>query len=380
MLITGSSYATTGYATLAASLSTSATTTSSTAATPTATEAAATTITLSDAAKAALALKDFATVSSDARTKLDAILKAAGRTTPLQDGKLAIDLSTLDQRELYAVSSNGNGTASFSKDEQSAAALEMQRRFDSALSGPAAVAKVTGNYTGLYSAAASYLDGLSAEEKAEPEVQAARAAVTAAQKKLVADPKTLPDVGSDDPVALYLSLSDAQQQNSTRAITDVAADMRKALDAAYAAIKARGQIPTFDKTRKGAELVDLSNFSSRQVAAIALNTDSKFSDDETRAAKSAINQRSSTALLAGFKAAGSTDPTAFSQNIISMYGSMSAEERQASGISDTLYQAAVASYQSASKLMNMFSQATGGTTGFESLLGSGSGASSSLFG
>lgn len=366
MLITGSSYASAGYATLAATTANGAPTTSAGATGGSA--PAATTITLSDAAKAALQAKDFTTVIADARTRVDAILKAAGRVDPLQSGKLAVDLSRLDPRELYAVSSNGTGAGNFTGNEQDAAALEMQRRFEQAMSGPAAVAKVTGRYTDLYQAAAAYLDALSPEEKAEPDLQAARAAVTTAQKQLAKDPATLPDI-DDDPVALYLSLTDAK--NTTRAIADVATDMRSALDAAYAAIKAKGRVPTLDKTRKGADLVDLSSFSSRQIAAMVLNTTGKFSGEEVRAAKSAIDQRSNSALLAGFKAAGKTsDPTAFSQNIISMYGSMSAEERQASGISDSLYQAAVASYQSSSKLLNMFNQATGGSGSSSSGFGS----------
>ncbi|MEO5807275.1 hypothetical protein [Devosia sp.] len=371
MQITASTYASTGYATLAAATSTSAQTSSGATLLTGTTEQAATTITLSDAAKAALQVKDFLTVIAEARAKFDSLLKTAGVTSPLKGGKLAVDLASLDPRELFAISSSTNDT--FTKDEQEGASLEMQRRFEAALSGPAAVAKVSGNYTGLYQAAADYLNSLSAEEKAEPEMVAARAAIADAQKQLAADPKLKPDAGEDDPVALYLSLVDARQTSPTRNISDVAGDVRAALDKAYADIKARGLVPIIDKARKSGELVDLSKFDSRQVSAIALNTDGKFSTDEVRIAKSVIQSRSSAALLAGFKSASKgSDPTGFSQNIISMYGSMSAEERQASGISDTLYAAAVANYQSTSKLMSMFNQATGSSSsggGLSSLLG-----------
>src|SRR5690606_21893870 len=100
-------------------------------------DAAATAITLSEAAMAALAERDFTTVLADARTKLAGLLADADRLTPLQDGQLALDLSSLDQRELYAMASD----AGFSADEQEAAGLEMQRRLEAALAGPAAVAR-----------------------------------------------------------------------------------------------------------------------------------------------------------------------------------------------------------------------------------------------
>lgn len=49
----------------------------------------ATEVTLSDEAKAALADRDFATVLNDARNKLDKLLVDAGRTSPMQGGKLS---------------------------------------------------------------------------------------------------------------------------------------------------------------------------------------------------------------------------------------------------------------------------------------------------
>ena len=63
---------------------------------------AATSVTLSDEAMAALAERDFATVLADAQSKLATLLTEAERTSPLEGGKLALDLSSLDPRELYA--------------------------------------------------------------------------------------------------------------------------------------------------------------------------------------------------------------------------------------------------------------------------------------
>ena len=96
----------------------------------------------------------------------------------------------------------------------------------------------------------------------------------------------------------------------------------------------------------------------------------QFTTQEVSAANSALRAKSGAALLAGFQsAAKSSDPTAFSQNIMSIFASMSAEERQAAGWSDQFYQAAVQSYQSTTKLMDMFAQAGGSNTGFLSWLG-----------
>tara|TARA_R110002124_G_scaffold36451_16_gene117499 strand:+ start:2021 stop:3133 length:1113 start_codon:yes stop_codon:yes gene_type:complete len=329
-------------------------------------QSAATAITLSSAAQAALATKDFATVLSDTRAKLAALLTEADLKSPLKDDKLAVDLSSLDQRELYAMASDD----SFSSDEQKAAGLEMQRRFENAMSGPAGVAQVTGNFTALYKAAAEYLDGLGAEEKAGADWKAGRAAVTEGLKQLQSAPKTMPDTGDQDPVQLYLALVNAGEAMQQHDIGDVASAARKSLDALYADAIANGKAPTFNKQTTVGTYIDMSGFPSRTLSAIALNTNNKFSAEEASEARAALRTKSGAALVAGFQnAAKSSDPTAFSQNIISIFTSMSSEERQAAGWSDQFYQAAVQSYQSTSKLTQMFAEAGGDSTGFMSWMG-----------
>ena len=309
-------YSNTSYASLAATLAaqTAATSSTSTATTTTA-EPAATSVTLSEAALAALATKDFATVLAEAQAKLAALLKEADRDSPLEGDKLALDLSSLDPRELYAMASED----SFSEDERDAAGIEMQRRFEQALSGPAALAKVTGNYTALYKAAAEYLDGLGTEEKAGADWIAGRQAVTEGLAQLKTDPKTLPDAGEADPVALYLAVIEAGEAIKPPAIADVATTARKTLDALYADAIKNGKAPTFNKQTFVGTYIDISAFDSRSLSAITLNTDGKFTAEETRAAQGALRSKSGAALLAGFQsAAKSSDPTAFSQNIISI--------------------------------------------------------------
>lgn len=368
MVAINTGYSTNTYYQAAASNQAAATAASAKTATTatTTTEQAATSVTLSDAALAALATKDFATVVADARAKLAKLLTEADRTSPLQDDKLALDLSSLDARELFAMASDD----SFTEDERTAAGLEMQRRFEAALAGPAALAKVTGNLTGLYKAAAEYLDSLGPEEKAGADWIAGRAAVTDALKQLQSDPKTMPDAGEEDPVALYLALVEAGETIKPTDIADVAATARKTLDSLYAdAIKA-GKAPTFNKTTAVGTYIDLSKFDSRSLSAIALNTGDKFTTEEVRHAEAALRTKSGAALLAGFQnAAKSSDPTAFSQNIMAIYASMSAEERQAAGWSDQFYQAAAASYESTNQLLQMFADAGGDSTGFLSWMG-----------
>ncbi|QDZ10932.1 hypothetical protein [Devosia ginsengisoli] len=366
MVVVSSAYSTNSYYKAAASAQAAGAASTSSVANTTTTEQAATSVTLSDEARAALADRDFATVITDARAKLTTLLTEADRTSPLEGGKLALDLTSLDARELFAMASDD----SFTSDERDAAGLEMQRRFEAALSGPAAIAEVTGNFTALYKAAAEYLDSLSPEEKAGTDWIAGRAAVTEAQKQLQIAPKTMPDAGEDDPVALYLALVEAGKSAEPQDIADVATGARKTLDALYAdAIKA-GKVPTFNKNTTIGTYIDMSKFGSRTLSAIVLDKTGQFTDQEVSAANAAMRSKSGAALLAGFQnAAKSSDPTAFSQNIMSLFASMSPEERQAAGWSEQFYQAAVQSYQSTTKLMDMFAQAGGSNTGFLSWLG-----------
>ena len=367
MVAISTAYSTsTYYKTAAATVATTSASATTATATSSATGEPATTVTLSDEAKAALTAKDFATVVADTHAKLLALLKEAGRTSPLQDDELALDLSSLDPRQLFAMASNDG----FTEDEQAAAGIEMQRRLESALSGPAALAKVTGNFTGLYKAAAEFLDALGLEEKAGADWIAGRAAVTDAQKQLATDPKTLPDAGDDDPVALYLALVEAGEQIKPQPIADVATTARKTLDALYAEAINNGKVPTFNKATTIGTYIDMAKFDSRTLSSIVLDTTGKFSTDEVSAGQTAMRGKSGAALLAGFQsAAKSSDPTAFSQNIMSLFGAMSTEERQVAGWSEGFYQAAVDSYNTTSKLTQMFAEAGGDSTGFMSWIG-----------
>ncbi|MBO9587354.1 hypothetical protein [Devosia sp.] len=362
-----------GYSSTTSSQTSATTASSATSAktSTTSTSTAATSITLSDAAKAALAEKSFAGVIADARSKLTKLLEDAGRKSPLQNGELALDLSSLDSREIYAIASD----KSFSADESEAAMLEMQRRFEAALAGPHSIAQVTGNYTGLYNAAAAFLDALGPEEKASTDWKASRDAVTEGLKQLQTDPKKLPSAGEDDPVATYIKLVETRG-TLDQSMATLATNARAALDKRYEEIHATGRIPSFKPTSPS--YVDLSGLSSRSLSAIVLDKEGQFTSQEVAAAKSQLRTKSSSVLMAGLKSASqSSDPTAFSQNVISAFSSLSAEERQAAGWSDQLYEAAVANYSTSNKLLEMFNQLSAGSSSsnsgssfsFASLLG-----------
>lgn len=363
-----------GYTTKAATSTASAGTGSSNSSTAAKTDSAATSVTLSDAARAALADRDLATVLEDARTKLAKLMQDVGRTSPLQGDALAIDLSSLDSRELYALASD----KASKPDDSEAATLEMQRRLEAALAGPLAIANVTGDFTGLYKTAASYFDSLGPEEKASADWKAGRDALTKGLEQLQANPKRFPDAGEDDPVALYIALVDAKETVGGQSMVTLAANARATLDKRYADAQAAGKPPTFNPYSTRGAVIDLSDLSSRTLSAIVLNEGDQFSADEIKAAQSTMRTKSSATLMAGLKAAGqSGDPTAFSQNVIAAFSSLSVEERQAAGWSDQLYEAAMANYTTSSKLAQMFDQLSAasssnksGSFSLASLLGS----------
>lgn len=123
-------------------------------------------------------------------------------------------------------------------------------------------------------------------------------------------------------------------------------------------------MPTFNRNTTLGQYIDVSGFSSRALSSIVLDGENQFTPEETRAARTVLQARSGATLIAGFQDANkSGDPTAFSRNIITAFSSLSAEERQAVGWSDQLYKAAMESYVTTSKLMDMFSQTTGNASG-----------------
>lgn len=320
----------------------------------------ATTITLSESARAAMASQTDESVMDGAREALDELMAGKDVSSPYAaTGKLAIDLSGLDRRSLFAIASNGGGR--FSADEQRAASGELSARFDAAMSGPAAVARVTGDMDGLYSAARRYLDSASDEERASAAWRTASAALDEARAELADNPSRAPQVAGD-PVADYLARVETGDTAGPRDFADVADDARAALDKQIADAEASGKDLIFAGHGRNGVPVDFSQFASRTLSSIALNEGDQFSAEEQRAASSEMKTRAGQALLSCMKqASGSGDPTMLAQNIISAYASISAEERSAAGWGEDLYETALVNYRSAAQIASMFGD--GGATG-----------------
>lgn len=323
--------------------------------------AAATNVTISDAARALLASQytdqDFSTVTADARAELDSLYQDAGVTSPLSNGKPTVDLSDIDRRALYAITSNSQGI--FTDDEQTAASQELQKRFDAVMGPAKSAAELVGDYSTLYKTALNYYDGMSPEEKSDPSWATQRAALMQGYQQALQDPKSLPQNIPNDPIADFITRSSAPADDTDTAQTfgDVASQARAALDAQYASAKANNMVLNFDPSRHTGQAADFSDFDNQSLSAIALNQGSQFSTDESYAAKQELSARTRQSILQAFQQ-GSTsgDPLASSLGLIQQYQGMTPEQRQAAGINSNFLDLAVSNYKSTSQLMNMFSQ------------------------
>src|SRR5882757_223498 len=320
---------------------------------------AATNLTLSDAARAQLArapLPDFATVTSDARTTLDRLYTVAGVKAPIVDGKTTIDLSELDRRALFAISTNNGGK--FTPDEQAVAATELKQRFDTSLGPSLATTRLTGDYSVSYKAALDYLDGASDEEKATATWAKQRAAVLKGYQATQQDPNTAPTGLDGDPIAAALAgTAPPVKSNTPRDFGSVASDVRGFLDRQKNEAASNGKELVFDARRKTGQLADLSSLDNRSLSAISLNQDKKFSAEEIFAAKQELNTRTRLSVLDALKQSQSAgDPRQFSLGILKQYSSMSSEERLAANWTPDFHDAAIKNYKSASTLLSILKQ------------------------
>lgn len=315
----------------------------------------ATNVSLSDAARKQLATTsqpDFSTVTSDARTTLDRLYTVAGVKGPLVDGKTTIDLSTLDRRSLFAISTNNGGK--FTPDEQAVASSELKQRFDAALAPAAATTRLTGDYSVSYKAALDYLDGASPEEKATATWTAQRAAVLKGYQATQKDPIVAPSGIAGDPVAPALAGTASPTQSQNRSFSDVASDVRAFLDRQKSEAASQGKELVYDSRRKTGQLADLSSLDNRSLSAITLNQDSLFSNEEIYAAKQELNTRTRASVLDALKQSQqSGDPRQLSLGILQTYSAMSPEERLATNWTPDFQDAAIKNYKSTSTLLSM---------------------------
>lgn len=308
-------------------------------------------VTLSPAAQAALKAqtdsRTIETVVAEAKSQIAARLKAAGASSALKDGAATINLSDLDRRSLHAVASNAGGQ--FPLEPQVVAALTLKSRHDAALAAPAAQARLTGDYAGLYQAALDHLDAAGPEEKASAAWSQEHAALIEGRKQALARPGLAPSGVSHDSVAAYMTEAGSVVANAkTREFGKVATDVRAALDKQYALAFQ----PEAAKDPDSGE-IDFRRFDDRSLSAIALNKDALFSSHEITEATAEIRARDSAAIKAGYQSTAE-DEGGFGKAMITRYVGMSSEERQAAGWTPETYAKLVEYQASRDKLAGMF--------------------------
>lgn len=317
---------------------------------------AATNLTLSEAARAQLAAsgdaKSIATVITETRSALDGLYTAAKVKGPYDaSGKLTVDLASLDRRALFAISTNNGG--GFTVDEQKAAGAELAQRFNAAMAPAAGTAKLTGNFAGLYKAAADYLDAAGPEEKATARWTAQRDAVAKGVQATQQTPDKAPAGIPDDPVAGFLTQPDTAPP--VKSIGDVAKSVRAMLDAQAKAAKDSGKGELiYDAGRKTGQMADFSAIDNRALSAMSLNQSGLFSPEESFAAKQVLGARNRVAILEALQASQkSGDPAQLSLGILNVYSGMSDEERLASNWTPAFRDNAVAAYKSTNNILSM---------------------------
>jgi hypothetical protein len=313
-------------------------------------------VTLSAAAQAALKAQTDSrtvdTVISDARTQIAARLKAAGTSSALNNGDATVDLSDMDRRSLYAMSSNQGGK--FPMDQQVVAALALKDQHDTALAGPAAQARLTGDYATLYQTGP--------EEKATTAWTSERAALVEGRKQAIARPGLAPAGITGDSVAAYMKeTGSAVAGAKTRDFGKVATDVRTALDKQYSLAVAPGAAT--DSTSGD---IDFQRFDDRSLSAVALNKDDQFSPHEVLKAKAEIRARDSDAIKASYQSS-SDDGGDFGKAMITRYAGMTTEERDAAGWTPAVYGKMVDLQTASDKLASMFN-ADGSVAGPPSML------------
>lgn len=321
-------------------------------------------VTLSPAAQAALKAqtdsRTIETVVAEAKAQIAARLKAAGTTNALKDGNPAIDLTALDRRALFAVASNKGG--GFPMEQQVVAALAMKSQHDQALAGPAAQARLTGDYADLYQTALDQLDLAGPEEKASAAWSQERDALVEGRKQAIARPGLAPAGIAGDSVAAYMSeTGSAVAGAKTRDFGKVAGDVRTALDKQYSLAVS----PTASKDGVSGE-IDFRRFDDRSLSAIALNKDEQFSPHEIAQAKAEIRNRDSAAIKASYQSTAD-DEGGFGKAMITRYAGMTTEERDAAGWTPEVYGKMVELQSARDKLAEMFN-ADGSVAGPASLL------------
>jgi hypothetical protein len=351
----GNAYGAGGTASKAGAASADTTTTSS--------PSSSTSVTLSDEAKAYLAQTaaeteqpSVATLTTQARAWFDQQYVKLGTSSAMLDGQVAVDFYGQTRATLSVISDNANGQ--FSNDEVTAATRTLQSRFNDAMSPYVVIARHTGDYASLYSAASDYLDQAGTDEKAtrawNDQKQAVLDGLAAARASFGKAPVT---GDAADPVRALLDKAPAQSSTTTDSGPDtLASNARAMLDAQAGRARDNGKDLVFTGGRQTGQQVDFTDFDNRTLAIMALNADGSFSAQEAGAARTELNQRTRGSVLNAFGGGGIQ---ANSLALLQQYQNMSPEERSVLGFTDDYANRIIANYRTASSIQNSLGSGAG---------------------
>jgi hypothetical protein len=141
------------------------------------------------------------------------------------------------------------------------------------------------------------------------------------------------------------------------------------LDAQANAARDNGTELTFDRTRKGGQQVDYTDFDNRSLATIVQNQGGDFSAEETRSAKAELDQRNRTSILAALNGSQSgSDPRSSSLALLKQYSTMSNEEKAVMGYDDAFVNRIAQNYRTLTSLQGSLGSATSAGGGILSYL------------
>lgn len=154
----------------------------------------------------------------------------------------------------------------------------------------------------------------------------ASAAVTAAVAKLAqsdaATATTQSASGTQVTISAAALAAATAKEDNDKDYSVLFKEVRAALDAQYAKGTAKGS-------------ADMSEFSGRALAIVALNKEGQFSASESRAAKQALREDTRQSFVSAMGSGDAYSMIAnYSQQLASQYDAMSAEEREARGWSE----------------------------------------------
>jgi hypothetical protein len=328
-----------------------------------------TSVTLSDDAKAFLARKasategdqpSVATLTTNARAWFDQQYASLGTSSAILDGQVAVDLSRQTRATLSVVADNAQ--SQFTPDEVTAAAKTLQSRFDVAAAPHVVIARHTGDYASLYTAASDYLDKAGDAEKATQTWKDQKQAVLEGLAVAQASFGKAPATGNDnDPVRALLDKTSAQAPAAKGSSPDaLAANARAKLDAQAGSARDNGKELVFTAGRQTGQQVDFTDFDNRTLAIIAVNRDASFSAQEASAAKAELNQRTRSGVLNAFDPSGGGGAQASSMALLQQYASMSPEERSVLGFTDDFANKIAQNYRTMSLIQSSFGSSSGG--------------------